>query len=259
VTSSASPLASEIQTHTQSHTWARKRSSLLTSEAREWRRIFRSQWRFSWLMTRGLIDNPKRYDPCDWPSIQNLGYSPISTCPPYNILPLAAQLPERHSRRNSWRTPPLQPRASARSRRTVRDLSVGGASFVRTWAPKWGFPKFLDVAFFLCGGRGEPVARQELYPPSARRLRALIEVLGFEGRGAQTRFAKEIGVDRRRLNNVLVGHPLSRQLAGKIIRRYPGVSADFLFLGESGGHLDRKLEKQLLDYQQRTGISVFDS
>src|SRR5262245_12509910 len=31
---------------------------------------------------------------------------------------------------------------------------------------------------------------------SARRFRALIEVLGFEGRGAQTRFAEKIGVDR---------------------------------------------------------------
>jgi hypothetical protein len=94
---------------------------------------------------------------------------------------------------------------------------------------------------------------------SARRLRALMEVLGFEGRGAQTRFAEEIGVARSRLNNVLIGQPLSRKLAEKIIHRYPIVSADFLFLGQSGGHLDRKLEKQLLEYQQSTGISVFDS
>ena len=93
----------------------------------------------------------------------------------------------------------------------------------------------------------------------ARRLRALIEILGFEGRGAQTRFAEEIGVDRRRLNNVLVGYPLSRQLAEKIIRRYPGVSADFLFLGQSGGHLDRELEQQLLEYQKRPRSSVFAS
>jgi hypothetical protein len=81
-----------------------------------------------------------------------------------------------------------------------------------------------------------------------------MEVLGFEGRGAQTRFAEEIGVARSRLNNVLIGQPLSRKLAEKIIRRYPSVSADFIFLGQSGGHLDRKLEKQLLDYQQKTGI-----
>jgi len=94
---------------------------------------------------------------------------------------------------------------------------------------------------------------------SARRLRALIEVLGFEGRGAQTRFAEEIGVDRSRLNNVLIDQPLSRTLAEKIIRRYPGVSADFLFLGQSGGHLDRELEQQLLGYEKKTGISVFTS
>jgi hypothetical protein len=85
-----------------------------------------------------------------------------------------------------------------------------------------------------------------------------MEVLGFEGRGAQTRFAEEIGVARSRLNNVLIDQPLSRKLAEQIIRRYPSVSADFLFLGQSGGHLDRELEERLLNYQQRTGISVFE-
>jgi len=95
--------------------------------------------------------------------------------------------------------------------------------------------------------------------PSARRLRALMEVLGFEGRGAQTAFAKELGVARSRMNNVLIDQPLSRQLAEKIIRRYPGVSSDFLLLGRAGGILDRKLEQKLLDYQKRTGIAVFNS
>jgi hypothetical protein len=33
--------------------------------------------------------------------------------------------------------------------------------------------------------------RTRRYVPSARRLRALIEVLGFEGLGAQARFAKK--------------------------------------------------------------------
>jgi hypothetical protein len=121
--------------------------------------------------------------------------------------------------------------------------------------------KFLDMAFFLLRRMWgiPPVARPKAFTPSARRLRALIEVLGFEGRGAQTRFAEEIGVDRRRLNNVLVGHPLSRMLAQKIIRCYPSVSTDFLLLGRPGGNLDRKMERQLLNYQKRTGISVFDS
>jgi hypothetical protein len=94
---------------------------------------------------------------------------------------------------------------------------------------------------------------------SARRLRALIDVLGFEGRGAQTRFAEEIGVDRRRLNNVLVRYPLSQKLAQKIIDHYPGVSSDFLFLGKSRGHLDRQLQRRLLAYEKKTGISVFTS
>jgi hypothetical protein len=88
-----------------------------------------------------------------------------------------------------------------------------------------------------------PMARPKAHTPSTRRLRAVIEVLGFEGRGAQTRFAKEIGVDRRRLNNVLVGYPLSRMLAEKITRRYPSVATGFLLSGRSGGSLDRKLER----------------
>ena len=75
---------------------------------------------------------------------------------------------------------------------------------------------------------------------------SLKEVLGFEGRGAQVRFAERIGVPRRRLNNVLVGYPLSRQLAQIIIRRYPHSSTDFLLLGRSGGNLDRNLKQQLL-------------
>jgi hypothetical protein len=95
--------------------------------------------------------------------------------------------------------------------------------------------------------------------PAARQLRALMEVLGFVGRGALTRFAAEIDVARPRLNRVLIGHPLSWKLAEKIIRRYPGVSADFILFGRSGGHLDRKLERQLFNNQKRTGISVFTS
>ena len=87
----------------------------------------------------------------------------------------------------------------------------------------------------LRAGRSRKPARSDLMP-QAFRLRALIGVLGFEGRGAQTRFAEEIGVDRRRLNNVLVGYPLSGKLAQKIITSFPSVSADFLLLGRSGGN-----------------------
>jgi hypothetical protein len=83
-------------------------------------------------------------------------------------------------------------------------------------------------------------------------------VLGFAGLGAQVRFAERIGVDRRRLNNVLVGYPLSSQLAQIIVRRYPRVSITFLLRG-SGDNLDRNLKQQLSRYQRSTGISVFTS
>jgi hypothetical protein len=44
-------------------------------------------------------------------------------------------------------------------------------------------------------------------------------------------------VNRKRLNNVLIGSPLSQKLAQKIIGSYPQVSMDFLLLGRSGGNL----------------------
>ena len=86
-----------------------------------------------------------------------------------------------------------------------------------------------------------------------------MEVLGFEGQGAQAQFAERLGVDLRRLNNVLVGYPLSGKIVQIIIRCYPSVSTDFLLLGRSGGNLDRKLEQKLLHYQKKTGVSVFTS
>lgn len=95
--------------------------------------------------------------------------------------------------------------------------------------------------------------------PHARRLRALMCVWGFDPdvRGNQPRFAKSLRIETPQLNNVLRGYPLSWQLARVILRRYPGVSADFLFLGKAGGHLDRTLEQQLYEYEDRTGIEVF--
>lgn len=93
--------------------------------------------------------------------------------------------------------------------------------------------------------------------PHARRLRALLDVLGYGGRGGQEKFAKKIGVRTSRLNNPLRGYPLSWQLVALIVRRFPRVSTDFLFLGKPGGHLDSSLEQQLIDYEERTGIEVF--
>lgn len=93
--------------------------------------------------------------------------------------------------------------------------------------------------------------------PHAQRLRALMAILGYEGRGAQREFAKKLGVRESRLNNVLIGYPLSWQLVALIVRRFPRVSTDFLFLGRAGGHLDPALEQQLIDYEEKYGISIF--
>lgn len=84
-------------------------------------------------------------------------------------------------------------------------------------------------------------------------------VLGFdpEVRGGQQRFARALRITQPRLNNAIMGYPLSWQLVRQIIRRYPGVSTDFLFLGKAGGHLDREIERQLYEYEDRTRVEVF--
>ena len=59
--------------------------------------------------------------------------------------------------------------------------------------------------------------------------------MGFNGRGAQRPFANFLGVDRGRWNNVECGAPLSKEMALRIVRKFPGVTLDWLFLGRTEG------------------------
>ena len=59
--------------------------------------------------------------------------------------------------------------------------------------------------------------------------------MGFNGRGDQQKFAELLGVDRGRWNNIECGAPLSKEMALRIVRKFPGVTLDWLFLGRTEG------------------------
>jgi hypothetical protein len=68
--------------------------------------------------------------------------------------------------------------------------------------------------------------------PIARRLRAIMVA---EHLPSQDAFAERIGAEKKRLNNALVGYPLSIDLAQKIKRAVPGITRDWLYDGEEDG------------------------
>ena len=59
--------------------------------------------------------------------------------------------------------------------------------------------------------------------------------MGFNGRGDQQKFANFLGVERNRWSNVECGAPLSKEMAVRIVRKFPGVTLDWLFLGRPEG------------------------
>jgi hypothetical protein len=61
------------------------------------------------------------------------------------------------------------------------------------------------------------------------RIHAIMDVLGFQYANV---FAMELGVSQSRLGNILAGKPLSKEVALKIVRKCPGMTLDWLFLGD---------------------------
>ena len=68
--------------------------------------------------------------------------------------------------------------------------------------------------------------------PIAIRLRA---VMAVENARTQDEFAERLGVEKKRLNNALVGYPLSIEVAQKIKQAVPGITRDWLYDGDEGG------------------------
>ena len=69
----------------------------------------------------------------------------------------------------------------------------------------------------------------------SKRARRLREAMGFNGRGGQQAFSNFLGVDRGRWNNVECGAPLGKEMALRIVRKFPGATLDWLFLGSPEG------------------------
>lgn len=78
----------------------------------------------------------------------------------------------------------------------------------------------------------------------ARRLRVLRYSVAGGDQGAQSRFAIQMKVEPKRWNNYERGYPLPRDMAVHLVRRVPGLTTDWLWLGiEDGmpGRLQREL------------------
>jgi hypothetical protein len=61
--------------------------------------------------------------------------------------------------------------------------------------------------------------------PIARRLRAIMLA---ENIPSQEAFAAKLGIDKKRMNNPMVGYPLSIDLAQRIKLAVPGMTRDWL-------------------------------
>lgn len=62
----------------------------------------------------------------------------------------------------------------------------------------------------------------------------------------QTAFAHSIGIEVRRWNNFERGSPLSKEVAILLVRRFPGVTMDWLFLGNEQG-LPIRLQREFAE------------
>ncbi len=68
--------------------------------------------------------------------------------------------------------------------------------------------------------------------PVAKRAVRLREAMGYASPGA---FAALLGYSPQRWGNVENGHPLSRDIAFKLVQMCPGLTLDWLYLGKADG------------------------
>ena len=82
----------------------------------------------------------------------------------------------------------------------------------------------------------------------ARRLELLRQVFSGE---SQTAFAARLGIEVKRWNNFERGKPLSKEIAFLIVKKFPDVTLDWLYLGNEGG-LPIRLQRELEDAGKAT-------
>jgi transcriptional regulator with XRE-family HTH domain len=72
----------------------------------------------------------------------------------------------------------------------------------------------------------------------AERLRLLRFLVAGE---SQTEFARQLGISLTRWNNFECGSPLSKEVAILLVKMFPGITLDWLFLGVTDGLPLRRL------------------
>lgn len=75
------------------------------------------------------------------------------------------------------------------------------------------------------------------------RLRALRKAVSGEN---QTAFAQRMGIEVKRWNNFERGLPLSKEVAFLLVKKVPGLTLDWLWLGIEDG-LPLKLQRELAE------------
>lgn len=69
-----------------------------------------------------------------------------------------------------------------------------------------------------------------------RRLRHLRKSLGYE---YASTFARSLGIQDNRWNNLENGYPLSKEIAFLLVRKISGLSLDWLYYGKTDGLSER--------------------
>lgn len=84
--------------------------------------------------------------------------------------------------------------------------------------------------------------------PTARRMRLLRESLGYDTALA---FSAFLGVSAQRWGNVETGMPLSNALALLLVKKVPGLTLDWLYLGKPDG-LPFEMARKLGELESET-------
>jgi hypothetical protein len=82
----------------------------------------------------------------------------------------------------------------------------------------------------------------------AERLKLLRWVVSGEN---QTAFAARLGIEPKRWNNFERAMPLSKEVAFLIVKKFPDVTLDWLWLGNEGG-LPVRLQRELAEAGKAT-------
>jgi len=88
---------------------------------------------------------------------------------------------------------------------------------------------------------------------TVRRLRALKIVAGMK---TDTDFAALLGISPARLSNVMIGAPISKDIAFRLVRKIPGLTLDWIYFGATAGltvQLARQLAGALSQAEETTG------